>query len=153
MNRRYPECPLVGVGAVVFRGDRVLLVRRGAEPAYGKWSLPGGLVELGESLEEAVCREVAEESGLEVKIVDLVAALDRVIPDASGTVEYHYILLDFLCEAKEGEPLAASDALDCRFVPLHELSGYSLTAGAQEVIRRALDRAGGEACPIYVPSL
>ena len=153
MNRRYPEAPLVGVGAVVFRGDMVLLVRRGKEPAYGKWSLPGGLVELGENLGDAVCREVAEESGLTVEAVDLVAVLDRVIPDESGTVEYHYILLDFLCEAKEGEPAAASDAMDCRFIPLDDLPGYGLTEGALEVVRMARIRARQGAPSVYIPGL
>ena len=138
---------------MVFRGDRVLLVRRGSEPAYGKWSLPGGLVELGESLQEATCREVAEEAGLQVEVIDLVAALDRVILDASGAIEYHYILLDFLCEAKEGEPVAASDVLDCRFVSLDELPSYGLTEGALEVVRKAWKRTAATAGPVYVPGL
>lgn len=137
MRRRYPERPMVGVGAVIFRRDEVLLVRRGREPACGKWSLPGGLVELGESLEEAVRREVREEVGLEVTVRDLVVALDRVLRDADGRIEYHYILLDFLCEAKPGEPRPASDVTDCAFVALDGLGRYAMTDGMEKVVRKA----------------
>ena len=149
MRRRYPEQPMVGVGAVIFRGDNVLLVQRGREPAYGKWSLPGGLVELGESLREAVRREVREEVGLEVVVKDIVAALDRVIFDDTGRIEYHYILLDFLCESAVGEPCAATDVTDCGFVALDALPGYLLTSGTEEIVRRALSRTQGIPFPIY----
>ncbi len=150
MNRRYPRRPLAGVGALVFRGAEVLLVKRGRPPAQGMWSIPGGLVELGESLEAAVCREVLEETGLEVKTVDLVAALDRVIPDARGRIEYHYVLLDFLCEIVGGKPGAATDADDCRFVPLGELGRYELTGGTEQVVRNAFERAAaGGFPPVY----
>lgn len=141
MNRRYPERPFAGVGAIVFRGTEVLLVKRGRPPAVGKWSIPGGLVELGESLDAAVCREVLEESGLEVRTIDLVAALDRVILDPEGRIEYHYILLDFLCEIVGGQIQAGTDAEECRFVPLEDLGLYEMTRGTEEVIRRAFQRA------------
>lgn len=137
MNRRYPSRPLVGVGAIIFRENRVLLVRRGREPAYGKWSFPGGLVELGESLEEAVWREVREEVGLEVGVGELVVVLDRVIRDEDGCIEYHYVLLDFLCTSDVGDPKPASDVLDCTFVSPHELGAYTMTEGTVEVIERA----------------
>ena len=153
MNRRYPEGPMVGVGAVVFKGDRVLLVRRGKEPAYGEWSLPGGLVELGETLEEALCREILEETGVRVVPVDLVAALDRVIPDREGKIEYHYILLDFLCEWEEGEPVPASDAMDCAFAAVDDLKRYSLTRSAEKVIRRAMARRREDRFPVYEPGM
>ena len=143
MNRRYPERPMVGVGAIIFRDDRVLLVQRGSEPSYGKWSIPGGLVELGESLQEAVLREVREEVGLEVKVLDLVVALDRVIPDHAGRIEYHYILLDFLCECPAGEPFPASDVLNCAFVPILSLNRYDLTRGTERAIQRAQAQAQG----------
>ena len=149
MNRRYPERPMVGVGAIVFRGDRVLIVQRGREPAYGKWSLPGGLVELGESLQEAVSREVREEVGLEIIVKDMVAALDRVILDDAGRIEYHYILLDFLCESTSGEPCAATDVMDSAFVALDALSEYPLTSGTEEVIRRAFGQMQGINFPTY----
>lgn len=151
MNRRYPEGPMVGVAAVVLKGNSVLLVRRGKEPAYGEWSLPGGLVELGETLEQGLRREVLEETGTRVLVKDLVAALDRVIPDREGKIEYHYILLDFLCEWVSGEPAAASDAMDCAFVGLDELSRYSLTRSAEDVIRRAFAQRQGDRFPVYEP--
>lgn len=149
MSRRYPKRPMVGVGAVIFRENRVLLVQRGREPALGKWSVPGGLVELGESLEDAVRREVMEEVGLEVAVKDMIVALDRVILDDSGRIEYHYILLDFLCESASGEPRPATDVRDCAFVPLDALSAYTLTSGTEEVIRRAFSQREGGCFPVY----
>ena len=153
MNRRYPEAPMVGVGAVVLKGDMVLLVRRGKEPAYGEWSLPGGLVELGETLEEALRREILEETGVRIVPVDLVAALDRAVPDREGKIEYHYILLDFLCEWETGEPAPASDAMDCVFVSVDDLKKYSLTRSAEEVIRRAMLRRREDRLPVYEPGM
>jgi len=149
MDRRYPEYPLVGVGAIIFRDERVLLVQRGTEPAYGKWSIPGGLVELGESLETAVRREVGEEVNLDVTVLDLVAVLDSVFRDENRRVEYHYVLLDFLCESPEGDPCPASDVLNCMFVPLDELGRYPMTRGTEKVIRRAFSRTGGAPASIY----
>lgn len=149
MNRRYPERPYAGVGAIIFRGTEVLLVKRGRPPALGKWSIPGGLVELGESLEASVRREVREEVGLEVRVVDLVAALDRVILDPEGRIEYHYILLDFLCEVAGGELNAGTDADECRFVPIDELGRCEMTRGTEEVIRRAFKRAGNLGVRVY----
>lgn len=149
MNRRYPERPYAGVGAIIFRGTQVLLVKRGAPPAQGKWSIPGGLVELGESLEASVRREVLEEVGLEVKVIDLVAALDRVIFDQDGRIEYHYILLDFLCEVLAGRLNAGTDADQCRFVPIKELCRYDMTRGTEEVIQRASEKAGNLGLPVY----
>ena len=153
MNRRYPESPLTGVGAIIFRGTEVLLVKRGRPPAAGKWSIPGGLVELGESLEGAVRREVEEESGLEVRAIDLVAALDRVIRDAEGQIEYHYILLDFLCEVLGGKLQAGTDADECRFVPVEQLGRLDMTRGTEQVIRSALQRAAALSSlpPVYLP--
>lgn len=148
MNRQYPERPFAGVGAVVFRGTEVLLVKRGSPPAVGKWSVPGGLIELGESLDAAVCREVLEETGLEVKTVDLVAALDRVILDRENRIEYHYILLDFLCEIVGGELKAGTDADECRFIPIEELGSHDMTRGTEQVIRRAFERG---AAPRLLP--
>jgi len=153
MNRRYPGRPMVGVGAIILRDDKVLLVQRGKEPSYGKWSIPGGLVELGESLEHAVVREVREEVDLDIKVRDLVVALDRVIKDEAGRVEYHYILLDFLCECDHGDPAPASDILDCAFVPIPSLSQYDLTRGTKQAILRVCEKVQGLQTPTYDASL
>ena len=149
MSRRYPERPCAGVGAIIFRGTEVLLVKRGRPPALGKWSIPGGLVELGESLEASVRREVLEEVGLEVKVIDLVAALDRVIFDQDGRIEYHYILLDFLCEILAGRLNAGTDADECRFVPIKDLCRHDMTRGTEEVIQRAFEKASHLGVPVY----
>ncbi len=154
MERRYPARPMVGVGAVIFRGTSVLLVRRGREPARGKWSVPGGLVEVGEKLHEAVSREVLEEVGLHVHVKSLVAVLDRIIPDSHSIIEYHYILLDFLCECKdESPPVPATDALECTFVELDALPQYTLTTGTAEIIHRAFAQSKGAHLPVYLPDL
>ena len=148
-TRQYPSLPMVGVGAAVLRGDQVLIVQRGSQPAYGLWSVPGGLVELGESLHEAIRREIREETGLEIEIVDVVAVLDRVIPDHKGQVEYHYVLIDFLCRCEMGEPLPGSDALACRFVSLADLPRYPLTSGSLAVIHKAMSLDQHNQMPVY----
>ncbi len=152
-HRKYPDRPLVGVGAVVFRNDEVLLVQRGREPAYGLWSLPGGLVKVGESLEAAVRREVLEETGVLVKAVDVIACLDRVIADDEGRIAYHYVLVDFLCEPMGGEPRAGSDVLACAYVAPENLGDLELTRSAAEVIRRATERRRAGLPPVYDPLL
>jgi len=153
MNRLYPDKPMIGVGAVIFDGAQVLLVRRGREPALGKWSLPGGLVELGETLETAVCREVLEETGLDVRVDGLVAVLDRIIHDDERNIQYHYVLMDFLCHPLHGMPTAGSDVTACGFVPLEELPSYPLTDGTERVIRRAFSARNLPLPPIYDPAL
>jgi len=118
--REYPSAPIVGVGAVVIDGDRVLLVRRDREPLRGQWSVPGGAVELGETLEQAIVREVGEETGLTVVPVAVLKALDKIDRDATGRVRYHYVLIDFSCRIL-GNPealVAASDISEARWVPV-----------------------------------
>lgn len=135
-SRLYPARPIVGVGAVVFDDDgRVLLVRRGREPLKGKWSIPGGAVELGETRDEALAREVREETGLTVEIGPLVAVLDRIRRDADGRVAYHYVLVDYLCRVVDGSLAADSDADDARWTPIAHLASLDLTAGTLDVIR------------------
>jgi ADP-ribose pyrophosphatase YjhB (NUDIX family) len=140
MKRRYPDQPLVGVGAVIFRGEEVLLVRRGQEPAQGDWSLPGGLVELGETLIAALHREIAEETGLRVRIFGIAAVLERLFPDAAGKFAYHYVLIDYLCEYLEGELKPGSDITAARFVALADLDRFELPQFTLKVIRRVWEQ-------------
>lgn len=122
MRREYPTAPLVGVGAVVVDQTRVLLVRRGREPLKGHWSLPGGALEVGESLQEGVIREVAEETGLQVEPVQLIELLDRIHRE-SDRVRYHYVIADYLCRVTGGTLLASSDADEVRWVERSEWNG------------------------------
>ncbi len=139
-TRLYPERPIVGVGAVVIDGDRVLLVRRGHEPLKGEWSLPGGAVEIGETLEFAIAREVREETGLEVDVGPMVDVLDRIRMDADGRPRYHYVLIDFLCRPSGGTLACASDADDARWALLSELTRYRVADSAAAVILKAFER-------------
>jgi 8-oxo-dGTP diphosphatase len=134
--RIYPERPIVGVGAVIIDGERVLLVRRAHEPLKGDWSLPGGAVEVGETLAEAVVREVREETGLEVRVGPVVEVLDRVHRAADGRVEYHFVIIDYLCTMTGGQLAYNSDASDACWAGLNELKPYSLTPQAQAVIAK-----------------
>jgi 8-oxo-dGTP diphosphatase len=138
MRREYPECARVGVGAVVLDGERVLLVKRGGPTLPGKWSIPGGMVELGETTAQAVRREVAEECGLDVELVDVCGVLDRVIRDPDGRVRYHWVLVDYLAVARGGTLCAGDDAADARWVAIDEVAQYDTTDGLMEMIARAL---------------
>jgi 8-oxo-dGTP diphosphatase len=135
-----PTAPVVGVGGVVVRDGRVLLVRRGKEPLYGRWTVPGGTVELGETLEEAVVREMEEETGLRVEPVEVLTVFDRIEREGER-VTYHYVIVDYRCRWRSGEPRAASDALDVAWASAEELPGYDLPPKALEVVRDALLRA------------
>ncbi len=138
-DRRYPERPFIGVGAIVFEEDRVLLIRRGKDPEKGKWSIPGGAVHLGETLVRAVCREVEEETGLEVEAERLVEVFERIIPDEQDRVLYHYVLIDYLCRVVAGRLRGGSDALEAAFHPLGGIEGLALTEGTGPIIRKAFD--------------
>lgn len=124
LQREYPLAPLVGVGAVIVNEGRVLLVQRATEPALGRWSIPGGLIEVGEMLTEAVKREVREETGLEVETVELVELLDRIHRDGDR-VRYHYVIADYLCRVVAGTLKAASDAAAVRWVERAEWNSHS----------------------------
>jgi len=137
-----PIQPSVGVGSVVVHEGRVLLIRRGKAPLYGRWVVPGGTVELGETLEQALVREVREETGLEVRPVSFLTAFDRILRAADGRVAYHYVILDYLCERLGGELRAASDALEARLVAPDELGSYELPPKALEVVLDGLRQAG-----------
>ena len=119
MKRKYPERPLVGVGAIIVEGNRILLVKRASEPNKGMWSVPGGLVRAGEKLEEALKREVKEETGLEIEVGDLGFVSEEII--RKDDLKYHYVIIDFLAEVKGGELKAGSDAEDAKWVKLDEV--------------------------------
>lgn len=138
-NRRYPARPLLGVGAVVFRGDEVLLIERGKEPLKGWWTLPGGMVEVGEKLEAAVMREVLEETGLSVKPKSVAAIFERIMPGEEGRTEYHYVIIDYLCELEGGTLLAASDVAAAEWVKVDELDRWKMAPGTPPVIAKALE--------------
>jgi mutator protein MutT len=129
--------PIVGVGAAVIDRDRIVLVKRAGPPLQGEWSLPGGKVELGETLQEAVAREVLEETGLVVVVGDLITALDRIERSSSGVVEYHYVIVDFVCRVTGGELRRGSDAADVVWVALDEIGQYGLTPAAGSVVAAA----------------
>ncbi|HKF45716.1 MAG TPA: NUDIX hydrolase [Terracidiphilus sp.] len=127
LQREYPVSPLVGVGAVIVNKGRVLLVRRGTEPMLGRWTIPGGLIEVGEALHEAVVREVREETGLEVEPVELVELLDRIHRE-EGRIRYHYVIADYLCCVTGGTLQAASDAAEARWTERAEWNSHSALA-------------------------
>ena len=137
MDRVYPKSPICAVGGIIFRDDSVLLVKRGKAPAVGKWSIPGGAVQLGERLEDAVIRELEEETGLKVSPQHISKVIDRIFRDAPGRVQFHFIIVDFLCEVLEGEPLPSSDAAAVGYFKISELDDLDLTEGTAEVIREA----------------
>jgi 8-oxo-dGTP diphosphatase len=135
-RRDYPDRPIVGVGAVIIHEHRVVLAKRGSPPLQGEWSLPGGVVELGETLRAAAEREAREETGLIVKAGEVLEVLDRIIPGKRGAPQYHYVLIDFLCSIQGGELRAGGDAADVCWAAESELADYRLERPALEVIRK-----------------
>ncbi len=135
--RKYPDRPIVGVGAVIVDGDRVLLVKRAHEPLKGEWSLPGGAVEVGESLEAALVREVREETCLDVTVGPVVEVLDRIGRDANDRVEYHFVIVDYLCRVAGGTATCGSDADEVQWARRDDLAQYRLTPAATRVIAKA----------------
>ena len=140
MRREYPEHPLVGVGAVIVEGDRVVLVRRAAQPMAGEWSIPGGLLELGETMRLGAEREAREETGLQVEAGEVLGVLDRILPDASGKLRFHYVLIDFLCRRVAGELRAGGDAAEARWVRESELQSLGVAEAAVKVIREGFSQ-------------
>jgi mutator protein MutT len=136
VKRLYPKQPVVGVGAVIIQNGKILLEKRKNEPGRGKWSIPGGLVELGESVSQTVVREVAEETGLEVCEPELIDVVDNVVRDENGEVKYHFVIIDFFVKLKGGELKAQSDADELRWVPLDEVEKYDLTKTFRAFIQR-----------------
>jgi ADP-ribose pyrophosphatase YjhB (NUDIX family) len=136
-KREYPDRPIVGVGAVIVNQGRVLLVKRGSPPLLGEWSLPGGVVELGETLRAAAEREAREETGLMVEAGEVLEVLDRIVPGKDSAPQYHYVLIDFLCVVHGGKLHAGSDAGDACWAGENELEKFKLEQPAIAVIRKA----------------
>jgi 8-oxo-dGTP diphosphatase len=149
-SREYPERPVVGIGGVIIDHGRALLIRRGSEPLRGEWSIPGGTLELGESLEEGVVRELLEETGMKVRVLEFIEVFDRIyaedgaiaVPDQKKP-RFHYVIVDYLCERIGGEPSAGSDVTDVAFARENELGDYHLTETAVRILKKAfaMDRA------------
>ena len=142
MNREFPEHPLVGVGAIIIEGDRVVLVKRAHPPIQGQWSIPGGVLEVGEMVREGAVREAREETGLSVEPGELLGVFDRILRDPENRVQYHYVLIDFLCRRIEGQLLAASDAADVRWFTREELPALRLAKDTLEVIQKGFEKLG-----------
>jgi 8-oxo-dGTP diphosphatase len=138
-GREYPERPMVGVGGVVISKGRALLIRRGGPPLEGQWSIPGGMLEVGETILEGVRRELGEETGIDVRVGDLIEVFERINLDADGKTKYHFVVLDYLCEAVHGEARAGSDVTDVAWANPSELEKYSLTETATRVILKAFE--------------
>lgn len=144
MAREYPDRPVVGIGGVVIEDGRALLIRRGAEPLRGHWSIPGGTLEIGESLQAGVARELLEETGLEVRVLDVIEVFDRIFPaedsgpgSAPRGPRFHYVIVDYLCERISGVSRAGSDVTDVVFAREDELPKFHLTETATRVLRKA----------------
>lgn len=135
-DRRYPKWPLIGVGALLFERGRILMAQRGKEPNKGWWSLPGGALETGETLEQGVRREVREETGLEVEPAGVLEIVERIVRDAAGVPEYHYVLIDYVCRVTGGTLAPGDDACDVRWVRRRDLPALTITEGTLAVIEK-----------------
>jgi ADP-ribose pyrophosphatase YjhB (NUDIX family) len=138
-SREYPERPMVGVGGVVISKGRALLVRRGSAPLQGQWSIPGGMLEVGETILEGVRRELEEETAIEVRVGELIEVFERITPGDGGEIQYHFVVLDYLCEAVSGEARAGSDVVDVAWAAPEELVKYSVSETATRVILKAFE--------------
>ena len=139
MKRLYPEQPIIGVGAVILDHNRALLVRRNSEPLKGEWSVPGGVLELGEKLRDGAAREAFEETGLHVEVGEVLDVFDSIFTDPEGRTEYHYVLIDFLCRRVSGEANAGSDVSEVKWVTPAELDQFELRSSIRQVLRKALN--------------
>jgi 8-oxo-dGTP diphosphatase len=142
MQREFPEVPLVGVGAIIIEDSRVLLVKRAHPPLQAQWSIPGGALEVGELVRDAAIREAREETGLTVEPGELLGVYDRILRDAEQRVQYHYVLVDFLCRRVAGDLAAASDASDVRWFRRDELAPLRLAEDTLDVIRKGFAQLG-----------
>lgn len=141
MQREFPEVPLIGVGAIIVEGERVVLVKRAHPPLQAQWSIPGGVLEIGELVREAAVREAREETGLTVEPLQLLGVYDRVLRDSKQRVQYHYVLIDFLCQRVAGDLAAASDAAEVRWFTQEELPELNLAEDTVDVIQKGFAKA------------
>lgn len=139
--REYPERPILAVGGVVVHEGRVLLIRRGQRPLEGRWSIPGGIVELGETIADAVGRELKEETGVCVRVLDLIEIYEKVARDEVGAAQYHFVILDYRCEFVEGTAVAGGDVTEAAWVSESELPKMGLTKAALRVVKKGLEAA------------
>jgi 8-oxo-dGTP diphosphatase len=143
MAREYPDRPVVGIGGVVIERGQTVLIRRGSEPLLGHWSIPGGSLEIGESLQTGVARELLEETGLEVRVLDVIEVFDRIFPGVPGQAgqvrgpRFHYVIVDYLCERISGQPRAGGDVTDVALASEDELEKFQLTETATRVLHKA----------------
>lgn len=140
VKRLYPAQPVVGVGAIIVCNGKLLVGKRRSEPGRGKYSVPGGLVELGESPEQAVIREIKEETGLDADSPELVDVVNKIVKDENGAIKFHFVIIDYFVKVKGGELRAADDAEDLRWVPLEELERYNITDTLREFLHNNMDR-------------
>jgi len=138
MKRLYPEQPIIGIGAVIVDQGRALLVRRNTEPLKGEWSVPGGVLELGEKLRDGAAREALEETGMHVEVGEVLDVFDSIFTDTEGRTEYHYVLIDFLCRPISGEARAGSDVSEVKWITSADLEQLRLRASIAQVLRKAL---------------
>ena len=142
MSPEYPDRPIPAAAGVVFHGTEVLMVKRGGPPHQGRWSIPGGSVEEGETVEAAVMREVLEETGVQVRAWGFVLVHDLIERDSAGRIRFHYAIVDILCEYVEGDPMPGSDAENARWIPVRELHEYDVSEGALQAIAAGLRERG-----------
>ena len=141
MQREYPQQPLVGVGAIIIAHGKVALIKRGKPPLLGEWSIPGGMLELGETLRAGAEREAREETGLTVRATEMLGVFERIVPDGAGRTTYHYVLIDFLCEVVSGELCAGHDAADARWFTEVEVRKLPLPEDTAAVIKLAFAKS------------
>jgi ADP-ribose pyrophosphatase len=142
-RREYPRAPLIGVGAVAIKDGKILLMKRAFEPGKGKWSVPGGLVEVGETLSDACAREMEEETGIKIHVLELINAYDMIVPDEAGKIRYHYVLIDFLVKPIGGTERSSVEVLEMKWVTYEETRLMDMTSSA----RKALQELFGSTCP------
>ena len=142
MKREFPEFPLVGVGAIIIEGDRVVLMKRANPPIQGQWSIPGGVLEVGEMVRAAAIREAREETGLVVEPGELLGVYDRILRDPEKRVQYHYVLIDYLCRTTGGQLQAATDAAEVGWFTRTELPALNLAEDTEDVIRKGFAKSG-----------